>query len=216
MRRTQHPSRLRGRGQRLRRHPQQEAGDAGGLRGQRQLAARHQIELARLTPELEHDSTERIAGERIGRGAQRALDVSRTHHHHAARIEAEFGEAAHRQRTGFKFRKILPHPQQRPLRRDAARKAGDETGRGRALTPLAKHLVDRRACEPAFQSAVDLTMAERNAVAMMHDFRRLDPFDLAAQGRKRAHACAAHARRSFRGDCRGLSKIRTSSWLICS
>src|SRR6201994_3885829 len=30
----------------------------------------------------------------------------------------------------------------------------------------------------------------------MHDLRRLDPFDLAAQGRKRVHACAAHARRS--------------------
>jgi hypothetical protein len=41
---------------------------------------------------------------------------------------------------------------------------------------------------------------------MMHDLRRLDPFDLAAQGRKRAHACAAHARRSFRGDCRGFQK----------
>jgi len=30
-----------------------------------------------------------FAGERIGRGTQRALDVRRTHHHHTTRIEAE-------------------------------------------------------------------------------------------------------------------------------
>jgi hypothetical protein len=69
MRGAQHPSRLRSRGQRLRCHPQQQAGDAGRLRGQRQLAARHEIELPRLAPELEHDGAERIAGERIGRAA---------------------------------------------------------------------------------------------------------------------------------------------------
>lgn len=206
MRGAQHPSRLRSRGQRLRRHPQQQTGDAGRLRGQRQLAARHQIELPGFAPKLEHDGAERIAGERIGRGAQRALHVSRTHHHHAARIEAELGEPAHRERAGFKFRKILPHPQQRPAHRDAACKPGDKARRGRALTPLAKHLVDRRACEPAFQRTVHLAVAERDAVAMMHDLRRLDPFDLAAQGRKRARACAAHARRSFRGDCRDSQK----------
>jgi len=101
MRRTQHPSCLRGRGQRLRGHPQQQAGDAGALRGQRQLAARHEIELPRLAPELEHDRAERIAGECIGRSTQRTLHIGRAHHHHAARIEAEFGESAHRQRTGF-------------------------------------------------------------------------------------------------------------------
>lgn len=193
MRGAQHPSRLRRRGQWLRGHPQQKPGDAGRLRSQRQLTARHQIELPGLAPELEHDGAERIAGERIGRGAQRALDVSRTHHHHVAWIEAELGEPAHRQRAGFKFREILPHPQQRPAHRNAARKPGDKTRRGRALTPLAKHLVDRRAREPAFQGAVHLAVAERDAVVMMHDLRRLDPFDLAAQGRKRAHACA-HAR----------------------
>lgn len=206
MRGAQHPPRFRSRGQRLRRHPQQQAGDAGRLRGQRQFAARHQIELPGLAPELEHDGAERIAGERIGRGAQRALDVSRPHHHHAARIEAELGEPAHRQRAGLELRKILPHPQKRPLRRDAARKPGDKAGRNRALTPFAKHLVDRRACESAFQGVVHFAVTERNAVVMMPDFRRLDPLDLAAQGRKRAHACAAHARRSFRGDCRCLSK----------
>ena len=101
MRRTQHPSCLRGRGLRLRRHPQQEAGDAGALCGQRQLAARHEIELPDLAPELEHDGAQRIAGERIGRAPQRALDIGGAHHHHAAGIETELGEPAHRQRAGL-------------------------------------------------------------------------------------------------------------------
>lgn len=204
--RAQHPSRLRGRGHRLRRHPKQQTGDAGRLRGQCQLAARHEIELPGLAPELEHDGAERIAGERIGRSAQRALDIGGTHHHHAARIEAELGEPAHRQRASLDLRKILPHPQQRSARRHTSRKTGDKARRGCALRPSAKHLVDRRARESAFQGAVHFAVTERNAVVMMHDFRRLDPFDLAAQGRKRAHACAAHARRSFRDDCRRLSK----------
>ena len=91
MRRAQHPSCLRGRGQGLRGHAQHQADDAGALRGQRQLAARHRIELLDIAPELEHDSAQCVAGERIGRGAQRALDIGGTHHHHAARIEAELG-----------------------------------------------------------------------------------------------------------------------------
>src|SRR5262249_45338205 len=88
------------------------------------------------------------------------------------------------------------HPQQRFARSHASRKPGDKTRRGRALPPLAKHLVDRRAREPALQHGVGLAMAERDAVVLMHDLRRFDALDLAAQNRKRAHACA-HARRSF-------------------
>lgn len=206
MRRAQHPSCLRGRGQRLRGHAQQKPGDAGRLRGQRQLAARHEIELPGLAPELDHDGSERIAGERIGRGAQRTLPVGGAHHHHAARIEAEFGKATHRQRAGLHLREILPYPQQRPALGHASRKSHDEAGRGRTLASLAKHLVDRRARKPALQRAVGLVMAERDAVILMHDLRGLDALDLAAQGRKRAATCAAHARRSFRGDCRGPQK----------
>ena len=95
----------------MRGHAQHQAGDAGALRGQRQLAARHQIELPGLAPELEHDGAQRVAGKRIGRGAQRALDIGGAHRHHTARIEAELGEPVHRQRAGLALRKILTHPQ---------------------------------------------------------------------------------------------------------
>jgi hypothetical protein len=57
--------------------------------------------------------------------------------------------------------------------------------------------VDGGASEPALQRAVGLAMAERDAVASLRDLRSLDAFDLAAQNRKRACTCAAHARRSF-------------------
>lgn len=206
MRRTQHPACLGSRRQRLRRHSQQKSGHAGRLRGQRQLAARHEIELPDIAPELEHDRAQRIAGERIGRGAQRALDIGGAHHHHTARIEADFGEPAHRQRAGFDFRKILPHPQQRLACRHTARKSGDKTCRGGALPSLAKHLMDCRAREPALQRAINLAVAERDTILPMHDLRRLDALDLTAQDRKRADACAAHIRRSFRVIARGSQK----------
>jgi hypothetical protein len=54
-------------------------------------------------------------------------------------------------------------------------------------------------------------MAKRDAIAMMDDLRRLDPLDLATQGRKRACSCAAHIRRSFRGDGRWLSKRKPTA-----
>lgn len=99
MRCAHDPARFRSRGDWRCRDPQHQRGDAGGLRGQRQFAAGDEIELARLAPDLEHDGTERIAGERVGRGAQAAVDIGSAHRDQEARIEAELGEPAHRQRA---------------------------------------------------------------------------------------------------------------------
>jgi hypothetical protein len=117
MRRAHDPPCLRGRGPRLRRHPQQKCGDAGGLRGQSELAAGDEIELAGLPPDFQHDGAERIAGQRVGGGPQRGVGVVRAHGHEQPRIETQLTKPAQRQRTGFNFRKILPHPDQRPARR---------------------------------------------------------------------------------------------------
>ena len=88
MRRAHDPSCFRGRGPRLRGHPQQKRGDAGGLRGQRELAAGDEIELARLPPDFQHHGAERIAGQRVGGGPQRGVGVGRAHRHQQPRIEA--------------------------------------------------------------------------------------------------------------------------------
>jgi hypothetical protein len=101
MRRAHDPSRLRRRGLWLRRHPQQQAGDARHLCRQRQAAAGDQIELSRFAPDLQHDDTKRIAGQRVGGRPQRGGDVRGAHRHHTAGIKTEFGEATHRQRAGF-------------------------------------------------------------------------------------------------------------------
>jgi len=81
MRRAHDPSGFRGRGPRLRRHPQQQGGDAGGCRGQCELAAGDEIKLARLPPDFQHDGAERIAGQRVGGGPQRGVGVGGTHGH---------------------------------------------------------------------------------------------------------------------------------------
>jgi hypothetical protein len=114
MRRAHDPSRLRRRRLRLGAHPQQQRGHSRHLRGQCQLAAGDEIELARLPPDFQHHTTQRIAGQRVGGGAQRGIDVGGAHGRQQARIETKFGQSAHRHRARFNLGEILPHPNQRP------------------------------------------------------------------------------------------------------
>ena len=194
MRRAHDPSCLRRRGLWLCRHPQQQAGDARGLRGQRQLAAGDEIELARLAPDLEHDDAQRIAGQRIGGGPQRGVHVGGAHGHEEARIETEFGQSAHRQRARFNFGEILPYPHQRPPCARPPRKACDKTRRRGALPAgIGEHLVHRPDSKAALQRRVRIGMPERHPARGVRIAMRLDALDAAAQGRKRAHACAGHA-----------------------
>ena len=194
MRRAHDPSRLRRRGLWLRRHPQQEAGDAGSLRRQRQLAAGDKIELPRLAPDLQHDDAQRIAGQRIGGGPQRGVDIRRAHRHHQTRIETEFGQSPHRQRARFNFSEILSHPQQRPPCRHPSRKARDKTRRrGTLPAGIGEHLVHRAQSEAALQRRIGVGMAKRHPVRPARLAVRFDALDAAAQGRKRARACAGHA-----------------------
>jgi hypothetical protein len=96
MRRAHDPSGLRGRGQWRRCQAQQQRSDAGRLRGQREFAAGDQIELPWLPPDFQHHGAERIAGQRIGGGPQRSIDIGGTHGDQRARIEAELNEPARR------------------------------------------------------------------------------------------------------------------------
>ena len=191
MRRTHDPARLRGGWRGLRPDPQQKRGDAGRLRSQGQLAAGDEIELARLAKRLQHDGAQRIAGQRIRRAAQRGLDIGGAHGDKQAWIKTEFGKPIRRQRAGFNFRKILPHPDQRLARRQPSRHARDETGRGCALTPLGKHFMHGGEREPAAQHGIGSPVPERDPAQRMDIAGRLDLLDAAAQGRKRAHACSA-------------------------
>jgi hypothetical protein len=125
------------------------------------------------------------------------------HAHQQAWIETKFGKAAHRQRARFKFGKILTHPEQRPPRDDAACKACDEACRRRTLPAgLGKDLVHRAPGETALQRRIGLRMAERDVAGSQRPVMGFDACDIAAQTRKRAHACA-HTRRSSenRGHC---------------
>jgi len=131
------------------------------LRRQCEFAAGDEIELPRLAPDFQHDNTERIAGQRVGGGPQRGVGIGGTHGHQQPRIEAEFAQPAHRQRARFQFGKILPHPDQRPPRRQPSGKAGDEAGRRRTLMPFRKHLMHRGLGEAALQHSISAGVAER-------------------------------------------------------
>lgn len=226
MRRAHDPSRFCRRGVWRRRDPQQKAGDAGGLRRQGQLAACHQIKTPRVAPDFQHHGAQCIAGERVRSRPQRALDIGRAHAHDASRVEAEFGEATHRQRARFQFGKILPHPYQRPSGRDPPGQPDHEPGRGRAVPAcFSEHLMHRAQSKPALQRRIGLGMAERHPARRMCAAMGLEPFDAAAQRRKRGRACAHHAPlplRMMAASCsenqfvKEPSSSETSGWLICS
>jgi len=187
-RRAHNPSRLRRRGLRLRRHPQQETGDAGRLRGQRQLAACNEIEMAGFAPDFEHDGTKHLADERVGRRPQCALHVGGAHRHEKARIKTKFGEPAHRQRAGFNFGEILTDPNQRPMGRHPPRKPCDESARRSALPSLGKHLMHRASGEAALQRRIRITMPERHPAGRVRPAMRFKARNAAAQRCKRVHA----------------------------
>jgi hypothetical protein len=197
------PSRFRRGRLRARGDTQHQRGDAGGLRRQRQLAACDQVELWGLAPDFQHHGAERVAGQRIGGGSQGGLDIGRAHRDQAARIEAEFGKAAHRQRAGFPFAKILPDPEQRPTRRNPPRKAGDKTRRrGTLPTGISENLMDSAHRKATLQRCIGVAMTKAGAARPQHIALRLDPLDAAAQSRKRAQACAGHCAASLGDDGR--------------
>jgi len=189
MRRAHDPSGFRGRSLRFRCDPQHEAGDARGLRRQRQLAAGNEVELLRLAPNLHHDDTHRIADKRVRSRPQRMVHVASAYSDEKAGIEAELDEPVHRHHARFNLGEILPYPYDGPPARQPAGKGGHKTGRRRALPPrLRKHFVHGAQSEPALQGRIGLRMAEhrlakRRGLAMDFEVLGFEAFNAAAQGR---------------------------------
>lgn len=114
------------------------------------------------------------------------------HRHQQARVETEFDEPAGRQRAVLPRGEILPHPQQRPPRREAISKTSDEAGRRRAMATVpGEHLVQRAAHQPALQRRIRAGMAERHPRQPVGG--AFEATDGPSQGRKRVRARAAHA-----------------------
>lgn len=171
-----------------------------------------------LAPDLEHHAAQRVAGQRIGGGAQRGFGVGCAHRHQQTRIETEFAIAAQRQRAGFALREILPHPQQRPDA-DPPRQAGDEAGRrGAVPAGLGEHLMQRAERQPALQRGIGPGMAERHPAQILRVGVTLDPLDIAAQIRKRGQACAGHAPLLWNGlpSQVGINPCPAHLFMICS
>jgi hypothetical protein len=194
MRRAHDPSRLCRRGLWLRAHPQQQSGYSRHLRGQCQLAAGDEIELARLPPDFQHNTAQRIAGQRVGGGAQRSVDIGGAHGHQQARIKTEFGQSAHRHRARFNLGEILPHPHQRPpMSNRPSREACNESRCRRALPSFREHLMHRADRKAALQRRIHIGMAEPHPAGCCGVGMAFDALDAAAQGRKHVRACAGHA-----------------------
>jgi hypothetical protein len=150
--------------------------------------------MPRFAPDLQHHGAQRIAGERIGRRPQCTFRVECAHRHQTARIEAELGKPAHRQRAHLAPGKVRGDPQQRPPSQDPCGKPQYKPGRAGAVPAgFSEHLMRRAQGEPALQGLIGLGMAQRSAAGRGRAVMRLKALDVPAQSRKRAHACAGHA-----------------------
>jgi len=87
--------------------------------------------------------------------------------------------------------------------------------RGSQLMLYPRYLVHRSDCETAVQRRIRTGMAERHLVRGVAIAMRFEALDVAAQRRKRAHACAHHAHCSQDFGLAGFFLI-TRVWLICS
>jgi hypothetical protein len=187
MRRTHDPPGFGRRRLGLSRHPQHEAGDARGLRGQRQFAAGDKIELPGLAPDLQHDHANRIAGQCVGGGPQGVVHIGCAHGDEKTWIETKLSQSAHRHRARFNLREILPYPQPWPMAGQSACKGGGKTGRrGTLPAGFRKHLVHGSQSEPTPQRRIGIGMPERHLLRGIRFPMRLDALDLGAQSRKSA------------------------------
>ena len=119
MRRAHDPARLGGRGLRRRRHPQHQRGDAGGLRGQRQLAAGDEIE-RRASPQTSSTTAPSASQASASAAVRNAVSTSAARTVTSRRGSSpSSAKPAHRQLAGFDRGKILPHPDQRLARASA-------------------------------------------------------------------------------------------------
>ena len=137
--------------------------------------------MSRLAPKLQHDRTHRIAGEGVGGRSQCMFDAGGVDGDEKARIKAEFGKPAHRDRARLNLVKILSDPNHRPARGDAAREPRDKAGRSRALPAgLRKHFVNDAQSEPPLQARVRLRMPERYLARAIRLAMAFDALDVAA------------------------------------
>lgn len=123
------PARRRRAGRRLRRNPQQQSHDAGGLGRQDEAPAGGEIELARLAPGLDQRRAEGRAAGRFGAGAQDTLGIAGPDQQNLRGIEAELGEAGRVQPAGLGRQEILPDPEQRPYPRGPQGQGRSKAGR---------------------------------------------------------------------------------------
>lgn len=159
------PARRRRARRRVRRNPQQQSHDAGGLGRQDEAPAGGQIELARLAPGLDQRRAEGRTAGRLCPGAQHALGIAGSHQQHLRRVEAELGEAGRVQPTGLSRQEILPDPEQRPRPRGPQGQSRGEAGRGGQVGPSRGiDLVQGGLGDAAAQRLIELRHAETDAL----------------------------------------------------
>lgn len=142
----------------------QEKGGDGFLRcGERQPPAGHQVENFRPARNLDHNSTQGGAGERIICRTQAVRRIGHAEQQQAFGINSKFQKPGCRKLAEFQGGKILANPEQAFTQGHAGGEAGHKTGGCRFMTNCSKNLMQHATLKPALQAKIGGSVTQRNA-----------------------------------------------------
>jgi hypothetical protein len=142
----------------------QEKGGDGFLRaGERQPPAGHQIENFWFARNLDDDSAQGRAGERIICRAKSIGCIADTKQQQARRINSKFKKAGCRKLAEFEGGKILSDPEQAFARGHAGGKPCYKTGCRRFMAKARENFMQHATPKPALQAEISGGVAKRNA-----------------------------------------------------
>lgn len=144
---------------------QNESGDAGGLRRQREATAGGEVQRRWLAPEFHHHRAERGAAQGIRTRTQDAESIARPHEDHPRDRQSEFGQARRMQPATFGIEKVLADPQKRPVSPDLMRQTERKPHRRAVIGAGAgEYLMHRAAHQAAAQNFIDNDDSQRGMI----------------------------------------------------
>lgn len=167
------PTRFRRARFELRGEAQEKRGDVLLRAGQREAAAGNEIKDFRLTRNLDYDSAQRRASERIGTCLDRIVRMRGTDQKDLRWINAEFEKTGGGKLTEFERRKILADPENLFLVRNARGKTGGESRGGRLMPCRRINFMQRATLEPALEEDINRRETQRNAGIRHQRFQTL-------------------------------------------
>lgn len=161
------PARLGGARRRLRGDPQEQRGDPRFLGGERQPAARGEVEHGRISPAFDHHRAEAAAAQRVGRAAKQRPVVGRVGEDDAVGIAAQLDQPRRVEPSAAPRGRAGAQPEQRAAAGLGAQREhrSEACGAGRVARIGAEYLVDAPTRDASSKKRIETRMSAREPPA---------------------------------------------------